>query len=232
MAGHVGVVGEEDHPLAVGGNVGKPVVVIVGENLLLLAAVGLHAPDLHVTGALGVEVDIFSVRGVFGTVVLALCRGKAGFFTSCRGNGVDVDFAFAFTDEGERLSVGRPSVPVGRRLLGEASRCSAGDGDDVNEGFVILLRIVADGKLRAVGGNAVIVVAACGQAGVENFRLTAVYGKALDAAVAIDEECAAVASPVGSFEASLSKVGDTAVGGIDGDGFECAVQDRLTCRSR
>ena len=39
--------------------------------------------------------------------------------------------------------------------------------------------------------------------------------QALDAALAIEEERAAVAHPVGGFEASVREIGDAAIGGID-----------------
>ena len=40
---------------------GEPIVVFVVGQLLLIAAVGLHAPELHFPAAYGIEVDEFSV---------------------------------------------------------------------------------------------------------------------------------------------------------------------------
>ena len=68
-------IGEEDHLLAVGRDVREPVVQLVLGELFLVGAVGLHPPDLHRTGAVGVEVDELPVAGVFGAVVLARAVG-------------------------------------------------------------------------------------------------------------------------------------------------------------
>src|SRR5436309_1951111 len=62
LPSEVCAISEKHHPLAVRRNMRKPIILFVEENLLLLATVGLHAPDLHVAGALGVEVNIFTVR--------------------------------------------------------------------------------------------------------------------------------------------------------------------------
>ena len=42
--------------------------------LLLVRAIGMHAPDLHRSGAIGIEVDKFSVRRIIGSVIETLCR--------------------------------------------------------------------------------------------------------------------------------------------------------------
>jgi exodeoxyribonuclease VII large subunit len=49
--------------------VGEPVAKVVGDDLLRLAAVGLHPPDLHPPGAVRVEVDELAVRGELRAVV-------------------------------------------------------------------------------------------------------------------------------------------------------------------
>src|SRR3984893_11329123 len=115
MAGHVRTVSEEYHPLTIGRNVRKPVIEIVGENLLLLAAIGLHAPDLHMSGAFGVEVDVVAVRRVFGAVIQAFGRGQARLFAARYGDRVNIKVAIALADKGERLAVGRPTSPGRRR---------------------------------------------------------------------------------------------------------------------
>ena len=139
MASHIRAVGKEYHPLAVGRNVGEPVVEVVGEDLLLLAAIGLHAPDLHVSSTLGVEVNVFAVRRIFGTVIQSLGRGETDLFATGCGDCIDIKFAVALADEGERLAVGRPTMPVRRRLLRDPAWRSTSDGDDVNERLVIAL---------------------------------------------------------------------------------------------
>ena len=74
------VIGNVNHMLPVGGNVRKPGVDLrVEGHLFLCRAVGAHAPELHQTGADRVEPDVFSARGVLGTVVQAGSIGQAGF---------------------------------------------------------------------------------------------------------------------------------------------------------
>ena len=48
MPGHILFKGKKREPLSVGRGVRKPVVGFIGSQLLLLAAIGFHAPDLHV----------------------------------------------------------------------------------------------------------------------------------------------------------------------------------------
>ena len=52
-------------------------------------------------------------------------------------------------------------------------------------------------------------------------------GIVLEAAFAVEDEGGAVARPVGSLEALGRDVDDAAIGGVDGDGFESAVELRL-----
>jgi hypothetical protein len=80
-----------------------------------------------VSGALGVEIDVAPVRRVFGTVVETFGGGKAGFLASGDGNGVDVEFLVALSDEGECLAVGRPAVPIRRSFLRDEARRASGD---------------------------------------------------------------------------------------------------------
>src|SRR6266566_4433969 len=133
MSGHVAFISEKNHPLAVGRNVWEPVVIVVGENLLLITAVGLHAPDLHVSGALGVEVNVLAVGRILGTIVETHRGGEACFFSARDWNCVDVEFTVALTDKGEGLAIRRPTMPIRRRIFGYAARLASGDRDDVNE---------------------------------------------------------------------------------------------------
>src|SRR5579864_4643175 len=105
----------------------EPIVVIVGENLLLIAVVGLHAPDLHVPGALGIEINVFAIGGVLRAIVEAFGSGQPSFFPARHRNCIDVKIAVALADEGQCLSVRRPAMPVGGSIFGEAARGSASD---------------------------------------------------------------------------------------------------------
>src|ERR1700684_731273 len=93
----------------------------------------MHAPNLHRAGALGIEVNIFSVGRKFRTVVEAGRGGKASFIAAGSENGVDVEFSIALTGERERLAVGRPTVPIRRRALRDAARRASGCGHDRSE---------------------------------------------------------------------------------------------------
>src|ERR1700688_257674 len=186
MAGDFGAVGEEDHPFAVGRNVGKPVVEIVEGEFLLTGAVGVHAPDLHVAGALGVEINIFAVGGIFRSVVETGSGGEAGLVAAGGGDGVDVEVAVAAAGEGELAAIGRPAVPIGRRILRDAARHAAGDWDDVDTRSVVWLRRVADREPVLVGRNAVVVVAVNLLAGVDGRGRASGDGEAKNATVPVE----------------------------------------------
>ena len=89
---------------------------------------------------------------------------------------------------------------------------------------MVLLRIVADAELRAIGRNQVIVVAARGESGVEHLRRAPSHRNFLDAAIAIEEQVLAIRHPVGRLEALRSDVNDAAVCRIDRDHFKRAVE--------
>ena len=78
-------------------------------------------------------------------------------------------------------------MQVRRRLLRDAPRRSAFDRHNIDERLVFLLRVVANTEPRAVGRNQVIVVAARGEAGIENLWSAAGDRNFLNAAVAIEE---------------------------------------------
>ena len=58
-------------------------------HLGLFGAVCLHAPDLHESGAYGIEPDVLSAGGIFRSVIQTFGSGQAGFFTSFRRDGID-----------------------------------------------------------------------------------------------------------------------------------------------
>src|SRR5713226_1128849 len=119
-------------------------------------------------------------------------------------------------------------MPVGWRFLRDAPRCSSSNPHNVHEGTMLLLRVIADGKLRGVRRNAVIIVAAVREAGIDNFWLAATHRRALDVAVAVEKECAAIAHPVRCLETSRRKIRHPPVGRIDRDRLERAVKRRLS----
>ncbi len=83
-----------------------------------------------------------------------------------------------------------------------------------------------------VGRDAVIVIAASRQPSINLHGCIAAHGESFDVSIAIEEEGGAVVRPIRGFEASRREIGDTAVGGIDVNRFECAVEHGLTGRGR
>src|SRR6202035_1586029 len=96
------VVGKKYHPISIGRDVRKPVVELIRSNLLLLASVGPHAPDLHAAGPFGIEVDVLAVRRILGAIVQTLRRGQARFFGSGASGSsyrVDIEVAISLADK-------------------------------------------------------------------------------------------------------------------------------------
>ena len=107
------VVGDEYNGFSVRGDVGEPGVTgFVKGHLGLFGAVCLHAPDLHESGAYGIEPDVLSAGGIFRSVIQTFGSGQAGFFTSFRRDGIDVIVAVSFGAIGKLFAVGAPAVEV------------------------------------------------------------------------------------------------------------------------
>src|SRR5258705_1926154 len=111
----------------------KPVVELVGRDLLLLAAVGSHAPDLHRAAALGVEINPAAIGGVVRAIVEAFCSREPRLPAAAGSNAVNVELAVAFGAIDERLSIGRPALPIGRTGVCDATRQAAPGGADINQ---------------------------------------------------------------------------------------------------
>ena len=69
---------------------GEPVDAIVGEKFALVGAVGVHHPDLRVTVAVAVVVDLAAIGGIVGAITVPLAPGQLHFHTAQR-HGADVD---------------------------------------------------------------------------------------------------------------------------------------------
>src|SRR5262245_6064572 len=132
MAFHIFLIRKEYQPFAVRRGVSEPVVVFVGDDGFLAAAVGMHAPNFHFSGAVGVEVDVFTVGRILRAVVEAGRGGEALFATAGCGDGVDVELAVALGTIRQRLAVRRPAVPIGRREWRDFARLAAGDWQNVD----------------------------------------------------------------------------------------------------
>src|SRR5258708_37072094 len=106
MAGNISRKGKKDHPLPVGRDMREPVIPLVGRKLLLPGAIRAHPPDLHLPGALGVEVDILAVWRVLRSVVEALGRRQTSLRAAIDPDRVNIKFAVALPGE-------RQSPPIG-----------------------------------------------------------------------------------------------------------------------
>src|SRR3954471_6388620 len=111
----------------------KPVVVIVGENLLLSAAVSMHPPDLHGPGTLRIEIDVLPVRRIFWPVIEALRGRQPSFLPARRRNRKNIEVAISLAHKRQHLSVRRPAVPVRRATLRHSARSSAGNRKKINQ---------------------------------------------------------------------------------------------------
>ena len=70
----------------------KPVVVVVGGYLLLIATVCVHAPDLHQPCPHRIEVDELAIGRIIGTVVQTNRGCQLRLFAAVSRDGVDVIF--------------------------------------------------------------------------------------------------------------------------------------------
>src|SRR4051812_40803607 len=157
------VVGKKNQPFAIGRRVREPVIVFIAGHLFLAAAVWFHAPDLHEAAPVGIEIDVLSIRRVIGAIIQARRSGEAALVTARNGYGVDIEFTVALTAVGHGLSVGRPAMPVRWPQWRDLARLASCDREQINQ-RAALLRLIADHQLRAIGRNAVIVIATAGKA--------------------------------------------------------------------
>jgi hypothetical protein len=81
---NVGLIGKEGDPFAIGRRVRKPVarVIVIGD-LNGIGAISVNAPDLHVTAAHGIEIDIFAVRRIVRRAIKTRHIGEAHLGPVC-----------------------------------------------------------------------------------------------------------------------------------------------------
>jgi hypothetical protein len=119
------LVREEGDHFAVGRNVREPVAGVADQELFLRAPVWVHAPNLHVAGAVRLEVDPLTIWGELGHV--ALWR-KESFGATRDRNCISVEVVAMLAGKGNGLAVGRPTVKVGGAVRGDTSGGSTGCG--------------------------------------------------------------------------------------------------------
>lgn len=105
------IISDKDNGFTVRRDMRKPGIAgFVKRHLGLFGAVFLHSPYLHQTRAYGIEPDIFSARGIFGTIVQSFCCRQLSFFSSFNWNNVNVIIAFPVGTIGKLPSIRAPSV--------------------------------------------------------------------------------------------------------------------------
>src|SRR6185437_13862936 len=128
---------------------------VIGD-LLLVASVRVHSPDLHGAVASGAEVNVFTVRRIIRAIVNTFRGSQARLGAPGSGNRVHVIISVTKAHKGQRLPVGRPTMPVRRRFR-DLAWSSAGKRHNINAVVMIFRGLVGDGKLRTVGRKAVII---------------------------------------------------------------------------
>src|SRR3984885_8754843 len=198
MAGLAFVVGEEDHRLTIGRNVRCPVVQIVGGDLLGTGAIRMHAPDLHIPAAIGIEVNVLAVRRVIRVVVNFGACGEGRLGSTVRGDGVDVSAA-ALDGAGEenRPAIRRPAMPVGAWILGDESRRSSAGRDDVDMRLRLVRAAATDCQPLAVRGKTMTSVAPGEGGNIERLGSAALCGTLPEASILTEDEVGAILRPVG-----------------------------------
>src|SRR5258705_2821200 len=100
----------------------KPVVELVGRDLLLLAAVGSHAPDLHRAAALGVEINPAAIGGVVRALVEGFCSREPPLPAAAGSKALNFETAVAVRAINQRLSLRRPARPIRQTGICDSTR--------------------------------------------------------------------------------------------------------------
>ena len=132
----------------------------------------------------------------------------------------------------QRFAVRRPAVPIRRSERRDECGRAAFDGQRVNARLAVRLRLVADDKSFAVGRNAVVVVATCGEVGVDDGGHAPVGLDTINFTTGVVDQGLAIREPIRRFDASWRRENDAAVGRIHRLRFERAVQSRFPRRLR
>src|SRR4029077_11828399 len=157
-------------------------------------------------------------------IVEPLCGSETSLVAAGDWDGVDIEISISLSDESERGSIRGPAMPIGWGIFGDLPGRAALDGHQINQGAVFFLGLIADGQPFRIRRNAVVVVAAVGEARVDDCRLAARYRQSQDVTIAVEEKRRAITGPVGCLEMFRRDVGYVAVSGGNGDGLQSAVE--------
>src|SRR6185437_15461298 len=152
---NIRIVSEKFQPLTIRRNMREAALEAVVRDLLLIASVRIHPPNLRGAAPLGAEVNVFSIRGIGRAVIYSLGGGQAGFLAARGRNCIDVVVAVTQADKRDCFSMRRPSMPV-RIWPGNRSRRSAINRQNINAVMMVRLRLIADRKPFSIGRDAVV----------------------------------------------------------------------------
>src|SRR5712671_2591122 len=90
----------------------KPIIQFIRSHLLLLAAVRMHAPDLHRAAPVRIEINPLAIRRIIRTVIQSVRARQASLSPAVQWNGVNIKVAVSLGAISKRLAVRRPAVPI------------------------------------------------------------------------------------------------------------------------
>ena len=160
---------QDYHLLSIGRDVWEPVVKLVVGDLLLVAAIGPHPPDLHGAAAGRVEIDILTIGRVFGTIVQARCRGESYFGTALSRNLINIEFAIPLGSVNQPLTIWRPAMQIRMTNGCDAFGSATFHWYGVNNRLVtILFTVVAQTQHLTIERQYVVVVIVGYGVGINN----------------------------------------------------------------
>src|SRR5690349_6866666 len=136
----------------------EPIVVSIIGDLFLLAAVGMHAPYLHGACPDRVEINIFSIRCIFGAIIQSLGGGQLYLLPSGGGHFIYIELAIAFSAEYQILAIGRPAMQIRRSFWRHLFGCAAFDRYGINDGPAELFYPAAQSQHLPVERNDMVII--------------------------------------------------------------------------
>src|SRR5215472_16712629 len=103
----------------------KPIVEFIRGDLLLISAIGFHAPDLHRAASFRIEVNVLAVRSIVRTVIEAFGGGQSFLYAAVSWHRVNIKFPVPLGTIRDRRAIGRPTMPIRRRQACELARRAA-----------------------------------------------------------------------------------------------------------
>ncbi|MOA00676.1 hypothetical protein D3C78_1200490 [compost metagenome] len=144
MVENVAVIGDEHHLVSLRRRVRKPVAIGAVGDALDGGAIHPHAPDLHQSGAAGIEIDPRTVRRIIRPVIATFAMGQPRLDAAFYIHGVDIEDLIANAAIGEALPVRRPAMPVGGKVFRHQPWRAAHRGHEI-DGALAEFHLVGNG---------------------------------------------------------------------------------------